>query len=75
MGKNIWVVHKGNNWAVRREEGNIVSNHRTQGAAIDAGKPIAKANQSELLIQGRDGKIVNRNTYGPNDPCPPKDKK
>ena len=45
--------------------------HRTQQAAIDAGRRIAVRNESEHFIHGRNGQIRERNTYG-NDPFPPK---
>ncbi|EBL7044469.1 DUF2188 domain-containing protein [Salmonella enterica subsp. enterica serovar Hadar] len=74
MGKNQWVVQREDGWAVRGE-GNTrdTSHHRTQQEAIDAAREIARNQESELIIQGRDGKIRDRDSYG-NDPCPPKDK-
>lgn len=45
--------------------------HRTQEAAIDAGRRIAIANESEHFIHGRNGQIRERNTYG-TDPFPPR---
>jgi hypothetical protein len=38
--------------------------HRTQGAALEAARPIAQANRSELVIHGRDNKIVDRTPSG-----------
>lgn len=46
----------------------------TQAESIERGKPVARANQSELVIHGRDGKIRDSDSYG-HDPHPPKDKK
>lgn len=59
-------------WGVRGE-GNerITSIHDTQQEAIDRARGIAVNQQSELLIQGRDGQIRERNSYG-DDPFPPK---
>ena len=45
--------------------------HDTQREAIDRARGIAVNQQSELLIQGRDGQIRERNSYG-DDPFPPK---
>jgi uncharacterized protein YdaT len=72
MGKNQWVVKRDNEWAVRGE-GNSrdTSHHRTQSEAIDAAKSIAQNQKSELIIQGKDGKIREKNSYG-NDDSPPK---
>lgn len=47
---------------------------RTQQEAIDVAEQIAKNQQSDTKVHGRDGKIRAGNSYG-NDPHPPKDKK
>ena len=71
-GKNQHVVPRENGWGVRGE-GNSrdSSHHATQQEAIDAARDIARRQQSEMLIHGRDNKIRDRNSYG-NDPYPPK---
>lgn len=73
MGRNQYVVRNGDSWGVRGE-GNekLTSKHETQKEAKAAGREIAKNQKSELLIQGREGKFVAKESYG-NDPCPPKD--
>jgi len=75
-GKDIHITHrKDGSWAVKGEGDSRASTlHDTQGEAIKAGKPLAQNNESELVIHGRDNKIVNSNSYG-NDPNPPKDTK
>lgn len=71
MGRNQWVVRHGDGWAVRGEGSKkATSTHRTQADAIDAGREIAQNQKSELFIQGRDGKIRDRSSYG-SDPFPP----
>lgn len=72
MGKNQWVVKRDNEWAVRGE-GNSrdTSHHKTQQKAIDAARGIAQNQKSELIIQGQNGKIREKNSYG-NDSSPPK---
>ena len=45
----------------------------TQKQAINVAKGIAQNQKLELIIQGKDGKIRSKDSYG-NDPCPPKDK-
>lgn len=72
--KNIHVVPNGNNWAVKPEGSKPVSTHRTQGAAEDAGRRLAKQNQSELVTHRPDGRIRDKDSFG-NDPKPPKDTK
>jgi hypothetical protein len=46
----------------------------TQAATIAKAITVAKKNQSEVVIHGRDGKIRDKDSYG-NDPVPPRDKK
>jgi hypothetical protein len=70
-GKDIHVVKQGKDWAVKPAGSPPTSTHRTQEAAIDKGRTVAKRNESELNIHGRDGQIREKNTYG-KDPLPPK---
>ncbi|MGE6569130.1 DUF2188 domain-containing protein [Shewanella vesiculosa] len=72
MGKNQWVTNRGDKWAVVGEgNSKATSLHNTQKEAIQAGKSIAVNQQSELIIQGKDNKIREKNSYG-NDSFPPK---
>ncbi len=74
-GKNQYVVRHGGKWGVRGE-GNkkLTKEFDTQKDAIEFAKEIAKNQESELRIQGKDGKFRDADSYG-NDPHPPKDKK
>jgi len=58
-------------WEVNRGSARV-STHRTQGAAIDKAKPIAKREKTELIVKGKDGKIRSKDSYG-NDPRSIKD--
>ena len=71
-GKNQHVVPRDDGWGVRGE-GNTKDTviKPTQSEAIDAAREIARNHESELLIHGRDGKIRDRDSYGP-DSHPPK---
>lgn len=74
MGKNQHVVPHEDGWAVKGEGNSKVTKvTETQQQAIDAARQIAKNQESELLIHGRNGQIRERDSYG-NDPNPPKDK-
>jgi len=74
MGKNQWVVPHGDKWAVRGEgNSRVTSMHRKQETATNAARAIAKAEESELIIQGRNGKIRDKDSFG-HDPCPPRDR-
>ncbi len=70
--KNQHVVPHKDGWAVKGE-GNqrATSTHSTQQQAIDAARGIAKNQQSEILVHGRNGQIRERDSYG-HDPFPPK---
>jgi len=74
-GKNQHVVKHPDGWAVKGA-GNSKATKvtRTQQEAIDVAEQIAKNQQSDTKVHGRDGKIRAGNSYG-NDPQPPKDKK
>jgi uncharacterized protein YdaT len=75
MGKNQHVVKTDDGWGVKGSgNSRLTSEHKTQQKAINAAIPIAKHQKSEVVIHGRDGKIRDTDSYGP-DPCPPKDKK
>jgi hypothetical protein len=74
--KNIHVTHrKDGSWVVKGAGDQRASSlHKTQGAAIDAGTPLARTNKAELVIHGRDNKIRDKDSYG-SDPNPPRNKK
>ena len=72
MGKNIHVVHDGEQWKVTQENAVRSSgNFGTQREAIDRARQIAQNNGQEVAIHGLDGRIRAKHSYG-NDPCPPK---
>jgi hypothetical protein len=76
MGKrNVIVGPAGpGKWTVKQPGSKEpISSHRTQGAAIERAKPITRKNESEVIIQSRDGQFRSKDSYGP-DPNPPKDK-
>lgn len=74
--KSVHVVPRTEGgWAVKSAGQNrAVSTHRTQSAAIEAGRKIAIQKQTELVTHGRDGRIRDSDSFG-NDPIPPVDKK
>lgn len=70
--KNVFVVNCGDIWGVREaDKGNHIYPFDTQKEAITFGKQKAKANKSELKIQGKNGKWRDSISYG-HDPNPPK---
>ena len=73
--KNIHVVPNGNGWVTKREgESRPASAHRTQTAAENAAKQVARREHGEVFTHRRDGTIRDRDSYG-NDPFPPRDRK
>lgn len=74
-GKNQHVSPKGDSWQVKGA-GNqkATATVPTQRKAIDIAKEIAKNQNSEVVIHGKNGKIRDKDSYG-NDPVPPVDKK
>ncbi len=74
MGKNQWVSPRGDKWGVHGE-GNTKDTKLfdTQREAANFARDIAINQRSEVIIQGQDGRIRSKDSYG-NDPCPPNDK-
>lgn len=65
--KGQHVVPRGDKWAVRKSGSERVTRHfNTQKEAIYVARKIARNQRGELYIHGRDGRIRNRNSYGPN---------
>lgn len=73
MGKNQWVSPRGDQWAVHGE-GNQRDTKlfNTQQQAADYARQIAINQRSEVIVQGQNGQIRSKDSYG-NDPCPPRD--
>ena len=73
MGKNQWVSPRNGQWAVHGE-GNQKDTKLfdTQRDAQSFARNIAINQHSEVIVQGMNGRIRSKDSYG-NDPCPPKD--
>jgi hypothetical protein len=75
MVKNQHVVPHDGLWAIRGEGNSRVTKiTQTQQEAIIIAREIAKNNNSELVIHGRNGQIRDKDSFG-NDPHPPFDVK
>ena len=61
---------------VAKQAGNpkAVTRPATQAATIAKAIPLAKKNESEVVIHNRKGQIRDSDSYG-NDPNPPRDRK
>jgi Uncharacterized protein conserved in bacteria (DUF2188) len=66
------VVPNGDKWSVRKSGASKASGtFLTQKQAIAKATEIARNQQTELYIHGKDGRIRTRNSYG-RDPFPPR---
>lgn len=71
-GKNQHVVPHPNGWAVKGEgNGRATSVYDTQQEAIDAGREIARNQQSELVVHRPNGQIREKDSHA-NDSFPPR---
>lgn len=71
-GPNVWVVACGKRYSVK-EEGRpgLITPPITQKSAIAIARLCAQINRSELIVQGRRGRIRFRDSHG-SDPFPPR---
>lgn len=70
----VWISpRQDGQWEVQREHSekpsHVVPNKEE---AVNTGREIARNNQTELIVQRRDGTIESKDSFG-NDPNPPKD--
>lgn len=71
-GPDFWVVHCRGQFAVRQEGvANRLTPPVTQRRAIAIARMLARANHSELIVQGEHGHIRSRDSHG-FDPSPPR---
>jgi hypothetical protein len=60
---------KGSGWEVARQgDARALSTHKTQTAAVAKAKPLAKREQGEFVLKGRNGRVRDRSSYG-SDPA------
>lgn len=59
----VVVTHKGNSWPVK-QDGDVLSTHRTQAAANEAARREAIKDGVERITQGRDNKFVSKDSFG-----------
>jgi len=69
------VKNTSGGWALKKGGSSRATKvYKTQEEAIKHGREIAKSQNAEFYIHGRDGRIREKDSYG-RDPHPPKDKK
>ena len=71
-GPNIWVVRRNGRFSIKEEgrRGDLIP-PQTQKVAVTIGRLIARANGSELIVQGTTGRIRMRDSHGA-DRFPPR---
>jgi len=61
VGRRYWRV---------TQEGRLLSRHRTQDTAIQAGRRAAKRERTELVTHGRNGEIRAKDSFGRESAAP-----
>ena len=70
--KGQHVLPSGGKWRVVRSGASRASGmYETQHEAVEKARELARNQETELYIHGRDGRIRERSSYG-RDPFPPK---
>jgi hypothetical protein len=73
--RDIHVVPRDNGWArIKEGASKAGSVHRTQKEAQAAAREQAIRERVEVVTHGKDGRIRDSDSYGP-DPFPPRDEK
>lgn len=71
-GPNVWVVRRGRGFSILEESSGVyLVPPIAQRLAVRIARLLAKANRSELIVQGRSARIRFRDSHGP-DPFPPR---
>lgn len=71
-GPNVWVVCQGGRFTIKEEgRAEALITPASQKIAIQVGRKLARANRSELIIQGKNGRIRAKDSHG-NDAFPPR---
>ena len=75
MGKNQHVEPNNGQWSVKGEgNSRYTATTDTKAEAMKIAREIAQNQKSELVIHGRNGQILDKDSYG-KDSVPPKDTK
>jgi hypothetical protein len=69
QGPDIWVVPRGGRFSIKEAgDGDYLTPPVTQRMAILIARLLARANRSELIIEGRVGTIRLRDSHGADSP-------
>lgn len=64
MSGDVHVRHSGSLWTVSEEGGAAIDAYPSRNAAMAAGRRLASRNGSQHLLHGRDGRVLQRDSYG-----------
>ena len=67
---DVHVIHRKDGWAVRQDGRPRAKTYATKDEAVKEGRRLAREHHAEHIIHNRDGRIVERDSYG-RDPFPP----
>lgn len=68
-GPNVWVICTGGKFSIKEEgQSSILITPTSQRVALRIARLIATANRSELIVQGRRGRIRARESHGFDSP-------
>ena len=71
-GPNVWVVRHRNRFSIKEEgQPGYYVPPVPRRIAVTIARLIARANRSELIVQGQDGRITSKDSHG-FDSFPPK---
>ena len=66
---DYWTTKHIDGWQVKREDATRASSvYARQAEAWEEAKRLARKEESEAFLQGEDGRIRERNTYGEDPP-------
>lgn len=71
---SVHVVPRNDGWVIRMEgSSRATAVHKTQRAAVEAARVIARNQNTDLVIHGRDGRVRDWDSYEP-EPLPPRNR-
>lgn len=69
----VHTVPRADGWANQIGDGEPISLHRSHEAAVREGQKLARTQQAEHVVHGRDGRIMSRSSYT-REPYPPRER-
>ena len=64
---DVHVAHRDGSWVVEQQGTGVISTHRTQALAEQAGRRRARLDKAAFVLHAADGRVLAQDSYG-NDP-------